>query len=127
VLEGVMDRIVGRLAAAFLVSAMTLGTAAAQQASAPPSKAPVTINQADIDALRAMVGGSAASSDYLKSLNGAVIQQDGTVQNGGTAAKSEEKSVGSNMATAFGGLVSDHDTYASFVDAANTRLDRPRH
>jgi hypothetical protein len=118
-----LNRLLGRFAAAFLVLGLAVGTAAAQQASAPPNKAPVTISQADIDALRAMLGGSAATAEYLKSLNGAVIQPNGMVQGTDKPAKVQETSLGSKMATAFGGLVSDHDTYASFSDASNTKLN----
>lgn len=119
-----LDRSAGRLAAALLTLGLAAGAAQAQQAAAPPSKAPVTINQADIDALRAMLAGSSSTSlEALNALNGAEIRPDGTVVHTEPSATRPTASLGAKMATAFGGLVSDHGTYASFVDASNTRLD----
>jgi hypothetical protein len=121
-----LNRSSGRLAAALLTLGLAAGAAQAQQATAPPSKAPVTINQADIDALRAMLAGSSSTSlEALNALNGAEMRPDGTVVHQGPSAERPAASVGAKMATAFGGLVSDHGTYASFVDASNTRLDTP--
>jgi hypothetical protein len=121
-----LDRSAGFLAAALLSMSLAAGAAQAQQAAAPVSKAPVTINQADIDALRAMLAGSSSTSlEALSALNGAEIRPDGTVVQKEPGAAHPTASLGAKMATAFGGLVSDHGTYASFVDASNSRLDTP--
>ncbi|HUB96731.1 MAG TPA: hypothetical protein VL993_12485 [Stellaceae bacterium] len=120
-----IGRIIPGLAACLMGAILVLAAASAAraQAAAPDAKAPVVISQADIDALRALLQGSSArTADYLNSLNGAVIRPDGTVQHSAPTSAAAQPGLGAKMATAFGGLVSDHGTYASFVDAANTRI-----
>jgi hypothetical protein len=121
-----LDRLPGRilvLAVATALVGASSGTAPVPQADTTASRQPVVITQADIDALTAQLQHPSSDTiDYLNSLVGAAIGPDGTIVRSGATARRTPSDHGFKMATALGGLVSDHATYASFVDAEAVRM-----